>query len=181
MSSSFLLRGIARRIVFSLVVPTLIALLCNGAQAAEPVTMYKAVLMQPGWVYRERLASSDAMAAYIKEVEAAIKAAVAHAGTQSPAGGFVVIALRPGQRSHAWLDFDEPIPDAFASDLTSRIRDVFPMKVKDGLVVFALKVGLWGGKEPARTTAYPKEWREVQQKSLHPLDTEELVEKVWKE
>jgi hypothetical protein len=178
MSSSFLLRGIARFIVFSLFLPVL---LCAGAQAAEPVTMFNAVLMQPSAVYQERLASSDAMAAYIKEVEAAIKAAVDHAGTQPPEGGFIVIALRPGQRSNAWLDFDDPVPDAFANDLVGRIRSVFPIKVKGGQVVFALKVGLWGGKEPSRTKPYPKEWREAQQKSLHPLDMEEILEQVWKE
>lgn len=159
----------------------LLTVLCVAAHAAEPLTVYKAVLMQSGTTYRERIGSADALAVYIKAAEAVARTAVEHAGEQPPAAGFIVIALRPGQRSNVWLDFDDPVSDAIRSDLIAKIRTVLPIRVKDGPVVFALKVGLWGGKELARTAINPPEWKAAQQKSLMPLETEEIVEKIWKD
>jgi len=175
------LHRIGHHTIQSMGVLILLALLCCGARAAEPLTMFKAVLLQPDYMYRDRVASTDALAAYIKAVESVGRTAIEHVGQQTTTAGFIVVALRPGQRSNVWLDFDPSVPDALSSELIARIRTILPPKIKDGPIVFALKVGLWGGKEPSRTAPNPKEWKTVQQKSLMPLETDELVEKIWKD
>ena len=88
--------------------------------------------------------------------------------------------MRAGQRSHVWLDFDDPVSASLRSTLIANINRVLPVRVKEGTIAFALKVGLWGGKAPSRAKPDPKEWRDAQQKSLEPLDTEELIDAVWK-
>ncbi|HEY8100162.1 MAG TPA: hypothetical protein VIF82_05375 [Burkholderiaceae bacterium] len=159
----------------------MLALLCCAARAAEPLTMFKAVLMQPNYIYRDRVVSTDALATYIKTIETAGRTVIENVGQQTTTAGFIVVALRPGQRSNVWLDFDPSVADALNSELIAKIRIILPPKIKDGPVVFALKVGLWGGKEPSRTAPNPAEWKAVQQKSLFPLETDELVEKIWKD
>jgi hypothetical protein len=158
-----------------------LVLSCCAAQAAEPLTTYKAVLLQPGKVYEKRVASADALASYINSVDAVVKSTVEHAGQQPRASGYIVVALRPGQRSHVWLDFDEPVADSLRSELSAKIGSVMPIHVKEGTIAFALKVGLWGGTAPSRAKPEPKEWHDAQQKSLEPLDTEELLDAVWKD
>ncbi|MGZ3239156.1 MAG: hypothetical protein ACXWJK_02050 [Burkholderiaceae bacterium] len=172
---------IEHRKILSMGVFILLAVLCCAARAAEPLTMFKAVLMQPDYMYRERVVSTDALASYIKTVETVGRTAIENSGQQTETAGFIVVALRPSQRSNVWLDFDPAVADAVNSALIAKIRSILPPKIKDGPIVFALKVGLWGGKEPSRTLPNPAEWKAVQQKSLMPLETDELVEKVWKD
>lgn len=172
---------IGNRTIQSIGMLIMLALICCAARAAEPLTMFKAVLLQPDVVYRERVASTDALAAYIKTVESVARTAIENGGPQSPTAGFIVVALRPGQRSNVWLDFDSSVSDALSSELIAKLRTILPVKIKDGTVVFALKVGLWGGKESTRTLPNPKEWKAIEQKTLMPLETDELVEKIWKD
>ena len=143
--------------------------------------MYKAVLPQPDILYRERVVSTDALAAYLKTVESVARKSIQQAGEQPEASGFIVVALRPGQRSNVWMDFDQPVSDALSSELIAKIRSILPIKIKDGAIVIALKVGLWGGKESPRGLPNPKEWKVAEQQSLMPLEIDELVDKVWKD
>jgi hypothetical protein len=172
---------IGRRIIQSMNVLMLLALLCCAARAAEPLTMFKAVLLQPDYMYRERVASTDVLATYIKTAETVARASIDKAEPQPPTAGFIVVALRPGQRSNVWLDFEPALSDALSSELIAKIRTILPPKIKDGPIVFALKVGLWGGKEPPQTLPNPKEWKAAEHKSLMPLETGELVEMIWKD
>src|SRR5262245_39831198 len=68
-------------------------------QAAEPITKFGVVLLQPSAVLEDRVSSVDAMAEYIKSVEAASRDAVLASALRQSAGGFIVIAVRPGQKS----------------------------------------------------------------------------------
>jgi hypothetical protein len=173
----------------------LLTFLGNAAQAADPVaepaaatpaepatgtfTVYRAVLLQPDVLYRERVANADMLAAYIRTVQKAVKERVEKSSEQPPSTGFIVVALRPGQRSNAWLDVEPALPAALGQELIAAVRGILPLRVNKGPVVFALKVSLWGGKETARTLPNPEEWKVVEQQNMLPLETGELVEKVW--
>jgi hypothetical protein len=174
----------------------LLTFLSNAAQAAEPVappaaatpapatgpfTVYRAVLLQPDALYRERVANADMLAAYIRTVQKVVKEQVEKSSEQPPSTGFIVVALRPGQRSNAWLDVEPALPAELGQELIAAVRGILPLRVNKGPVVFALKVGLWGGKETARTLPNPAEWKVVEQQNMLPLETGELVEKVWKD
>jgi len=157
----------------------LLVLFSGVAHGAEALTMYQVVLLQSNTLFEKRVASADALAAYIKAVNAGVKTTIDSAEPQPPASGFFVIALRPGQRSNAWLDFDPPLPEAISKEIIAKIRSIMPIRVKEGPVAFAVKVGLWGGKEPSRNLPTVKEWKAVEKQTLMTLDPDEIVEKIW--
>lgn len=157
----------------------ILAFLSCVAWCAEPVTEFRVVLLQPDDVFRDRVSSVDALAKYIDAIGADIRASVAHATDKTPSGGFVVVAVRPGQRSKVWLDFDVPLSVDLQQDLINGIGRVFPVKVKNGPIAFALEIGVWGGKEPTRAKPNPQEWKAVDQRDWQTLDADELLDRVW--
>jgi hypothetical protein len=149
-----------------------------AAPGAEPFTNFNVVLLQSSKVLEERVASIDAMAEYIKAIEAAAKEAVAASPARQSTGGFLVVAVRPGPRSRVWLDFDTMLDLDIRKQLTSKVEAVAPFEVRKGPVVFALKVGVWGGKETRRTAPMPAEWKQASASSA-PREVGELVESIW--
>jgi hypothetical protein len=141
------------------------------------------VLLQGSAVLEARVVSVDAMAAYIRAVEAAARDAVRASASQRPAAGFIVIALRPGPQARVWLDFDAPAPSFDTSRaLVARIGAVKPFEVRDGPVVFALKVGLWDAFESKRLAPSPAEWKAATRRSGQAqLEIDALIEQVWRE
>jgi len=93
-----------RSLLLSLVLAAAFA--SEPTHAAEPLTQFNVVLLQPTSVLEERVPEVDAMAAYIKAVEGAARQAVIASGVQQAVGGFIVVAVRPGLQSKVWLDFD---------------------------------------------------------------------------
>jgi hypothetical protein len=161
-------------------------LLCMAAaplRAAEPFTKHNVVLLQGSAVLEARVASVDAMAEYIRAVEAAARDAVRAGGSQRPAAGFIVIALRPGPQARVWLDFDAPPPSFDTSRaLVAKISAVKPFEVREGPVVFALKVGLWDAFESKRLAPSPAEWKAATRKSgQQQLEIDALIEQVWRD
>jgi len=150
------------------------------AQAAEPFTSYNVVLLQPGDVLEKRVASVDAMAQYIKSVQSAVRDAVAASGSKQSVGGFIVVAVRPGAQSKVWLDFDTLVDLGLQRQITDKVQAVQPFEARQGPVVFALKVGLWGGKESKRIAPAPAEWKNAS-RGGERLEVGELVEKLWRE
>ena len=73
----------------------LLAAVC--AQAAEPITNFNVVLLQPSAIMEERVADIDAMADYIKAVQVAAREAVVASGATQAVGGFIVLAVKPGR------------------------------------------------------------------------------------
>jgi hypothetical protein len=130
---------------FALSVLLLVATL--SAQAAEPLIKLGIVLLQPSSVLEDRVSSVDAMAEYIKSVEAASREAVLASALRQSAGGFIVIAVRPGQKSKVWLDFDSLLDADIGRQIVSRVTQVRPFDARKGPVVFALKVAVWDGRE----------------------------------
>jgi hypothetical protein len=161
------------------------ALLCAAAafaHAAEPFTKHNVVLLQSSAVLEARVSSVDAMAEYIRAVEAAAKEAAMASASKRPAAGFIVLALRPGPRANVWLDFDAPAPSFETSRaLVANIAAVKPFEVRDGPVVFALKVGLWDAFESKRLAPSPAEWKAATRKAGRQLEIDALIEQVWRD
>ena len=150
----------------------------SWAQVAEPVTHLGVTLLQPSSVMERRVASVDAMADYIRAVEAAIREAVAASPARQSTGGFIVIAVRPGPASNVWLDFDTLLDLDIRRQIVARIKALPPFEVAQGPVVFGLKVALWNGRPPRRAMPVPQEWKGVSPDGA-PLEVGELVERIW--
>jgi hypothetical protein len=160
------------------------ALLCMAAafaHAAEPYVKHNVVLLQPSAVLEARVSSVDAMAEYIRAVEAAAAQAVRASASQRPAAGFIVIAVRPGPQARVWLDFDAPPPFDTGRALVASIAAVKPFEVRDGPVVFALKVGLWDAFETKRLAPAPAEWKAATRNAGRQLEIDALIEQVWRD
>lgn len=149
-------------------------------RAAEPLTNFNVVLLQPSSVLEERVPSIDAMAEYIKAVQAASREAVIASGAKQSVGGFIVVAVRPDLRSNVWLDFDSLIDLELRRQIITKVRAIKPFEARKGPVVFALKVATWNGKESKRTAPFPPEWKGVTRDGA-PLEVGELVERIWVE
>ena len=150
------------------------------ARASEPITNLGVVLLQPSAVLEERVASVDAMADYIKAIEGAAREAVVASGSRQSAGGFVVIAIRPGLKSNVWLDFDTLLDLEVRKQIPAKVKAVQPFEAAKGPVVFALKVALWNGKPPRRAMPVPQEWKGVTRNG-EPLEVGALVESIWQD
>ena len=164
-----------------LLLSLLFIFLCNPcAQAAEPFTNFNVVLLQPSDVLQERVPSVDAMADYIKSVQSAARDAVVASGSKQSVGGFIVVAVRPGPQSKVWLDFDTLVDLGLQRQIIEKVQALPPFEARKGPVVFALKVGLWGGKESKRIAPAPAEWKNAA-RGGERLEVGALVEKLWKE
>jgi hypothetical protein len=150
------------------------------ALASEPVTNLGVVLLQPSAVLEERVSSVDAMADYIKAIEGAARDAVVASGSRQSAGGFLVVAIRPGLKSNAWLDFDTLLDLEVRKHILAKVKAVQPFEAAKGPVVFALKVALWNGKPPKRAMPVPHEWKGVTRNG-EPLEVGALVESIWQD
>ncbi|QAU34675.1 hypothetical protein [Janthinobacterium sp. 17J80-10] len=151
------------------------------AYAQEPIRKFGIVLLQPDFVLQKRVPSVDALANYIRAIEGEIGGSIAQSEMKPISSGFVVVAVRPGQKSNVWLDFEPKLPAAVSESVVAKIRKVQPVTVREGPVVFAIKLGLWGGSEPAKTAPSPSEWQAAAQRAGRPLETSDLVEKIWRD
>ncbi|HEX2009767.1 MAG TPA: hypothetical protein VJN44_02405 [Roseateles sp.] len=148
------------------------------AQAAEPVRYFNVILLQPSATLEERVPRVDAMADYVRAVEAATREAVIASGARQAVGGFVVVAVRPGMASKVWLDFDALLDLELRKQIVAKVGAVRPFEVLKGPVVFALKVATWNGKESKRPAPAPQEWKQAKRAGAAP-EVGELVESIW--
>jgi hypothetical protein len=165
----------------ALILSVLIWVAMPLAHAAEPLTKHGVVLLQPSSVLEERVPSVDAMAEYIKAVEAAARQAVQAAPLHQSIGGFIVIAVKPGLKTKVWLDFDTLLDADAGRELVRRIVAVEPFEAREGPVVFALKVSLWGGPESRRVAPAPQEWKAATRRAGRQLDIDSMIRQVWRE
>lgn len=157
-----------------------LSLAISSPRAAEPLTRLGVVLLQPSALVEARVPGVDAMADYIQQVEAAAREAVQASAARQSVSGFVVVAVRPGRRSRAWLDFDTLVDLGLQRDIVARVQAVPPFEAKTGPVVFAVKLALWGAKPSKRQVPLPAEWRSARGEGV-PQEVEALVEQLWAE
>lgn len=139
------------------------------------------VLLQPEAVLQPRVPDVQTLATYIDKATAQAARVAQQAQAGPPSSGFLVIAIRPGLRSNAWLDFQPPLPPDLAAAVIRALRSVTPPAVRGGPVVLAIKAGLWGGGAPVRDTPAPVEWRAAMDKAGRPLEPGALVERLWRD
>ena len=151
------------------------------AKAQEPFQYYSIVMLQTGPVFKERLGSVDVLSVYIKAIVDRVSEEVKKLPKGQPAKGFLIIAVRPGDKSRVWLDFKDPISPETATTIETAAAKVVPVSVKGGTMLFAIKVGLWGGGPPKEMVPKPESWRVEAEKEGRFIEYTELVDRVWKE
>ncbi|HSI47790.1 MAG TPA: hypothetical protein VLA61_05950 [Ideonella sp.] len=155
--------------------------LFTSLASAAPVKVFNLVMMQSEDELQGRMPGDEALSAYAGAVQAAIRNLAAANDALPSVGGFIVVAVRPGKRSNAWLDFDPALPAAVATALVADIRKVPPLEVQGGPLVFAIKLGFADGIPPQRMAPSPPEWKTAAAKAGRPMDTTELVERAWRD
>jgi hypothetical protein len=149
------------------------------ATAAEPIIKHGVVLLQSSPLLEERVASIDAMAEYVRAVEVAAREGVLASPSKRPAAGFIVVAVKPGERARVWLDFDQAPNFQTSRQIVAKVGALKPFEARKGPVVFALKVGLWDASESRRVAPSPAEWKAATEKAGRQLELDQLVETVW--
>lgn len=147
--------------------------------AERPFEQRGITMLQTREVFFERVASMGAFEVYVKTLVDAVDGAVAKRPKSSPSGGFLVVAVKPDGRSRAWLDVEPPLNDEIADSIVSVAQNVYPLSVKKGVVLFAIKISLWGGEPPKGMVPRPKEWEPEADKVGGPIELGDLVLRVW--
>ncbi|MET0547977.1 MAG: hypothetical protein ABW002_01730 [Xanthomonas sp.] len=158
----------------------LVGMLWSGLlSAAEPFRLQNLMLLQPESVMRDRAESVDALAAYVKALNATAARALSRVDAPRPAAGFVAVAVRPGGRSRIWLDVAPALPDPVANTLVTALERVPPFQAKGGVVVFALNVTLWDAPPTERQGPSPAAWQRAAEGQAAPMEIGDLVDRVW--
>lgn len=165
-----------RRVLFSL---PLLAVPTTDARAGTNYELFGVILLQPQELFQARLDSAESLSNYIKAIGIAADDFAARHDWLPPSTGFIVLAIRPNRQSRVWLDFDQPLPEASARDLTSTLSMVPPPAVTGGTVALAIKVGMWGGPASSRSTPAPAEWRAAAERAGRPLEVTQLIDSIW--
>ncbi len=152
----------------------------TAAQAVEPLRQHDVVLLQKGDVIERRVdGGADAMAAYLKTLGDAEVETMRGIPAQIPSAGFIVVAVRPGSQTRTWFDFRPALADATMAALRRTVETTPTMTVKDGEIVFALRVSIWSDKPPLAYAPAPQAWKDAA-KDLHPKpDVDTLVDLLW--
>jgi hypothetical protein len=121
------------------------------------------VLFQPEEVLRERVASAEAFAEYLKQV---MDTAAAYWAGVPPGEGravALVLAVKPGGRSRFWLEASPPgLDEGLVRGLLGRLQRLPAPAVRGGPVALALRATLWGcGGTPGGWPHLPREWQEA--------------------
>jgi hypothetical protein len=150
------------------------------ARAVEPLHEFDIVLLQPGEMIEQRVdGGADALAAYVKRLGIAGNDAMRANPEQIPSTGFIVVAARPGGLAHAWFDFQPALGEKATEALTQVVATVAPPTVRSGNLVFALRVGVWSTKPPAKYAPAPSEWNDAAKQAGHKLDVDAMVDQLW--
>lgn len=158
-----------------------LAAAARPARAAEALSRSGVVLLQNSTVLEQRVVNIDTMAEYIRAVESAAREAVQASPSKRAVAGFIVVAVRPQRRSRVWLDFDAPLNFQTSWQIVAKVAAIPPFEARNGPVVLALKVALWGAGESGRIAPSPVEWKAVTQAAGTQPELDQLIEKVWRD
>lgn len=145
---------------------------------ATELKMGGVVLMQPEYVLQERGIAASDLADYIRSAQAASENAL-RAVKLPPSSGFLVLAVREGNKSNAWTDFHPVLPVMAEDRLIQAIRKIPPFKVANGTVIFAVQLMVNGAAAPVEPLPRPAAWLKAMENSNASMEVEELVRVVW--
>ncbi len=137
------------------------------------------IMLQTKDVFLERVSGMEALEVYVKALVDAVDGAVVKQPKSAPSAGFLVVAVKPDGRSRIWLDVDPQLKDDIATSIRSAAQNVPPLPVKNGVVLFGIKISLWGGEPPKGMVPRPKEWEAEANKVDGSIELGELVVRVW--
>lgn len=143
------------------------------------------VLYQPNDVLTQRLPGPDALAAYIKQLQAVLTDF--YAETKTPATLYTVVAVRPGGRSRVWFMSSTESGDfTNLRALRQKLETIKPVAVTGGPVAFTISGSIAGGddKKPAEDKDYqppiPQEWENAVKNAKQPvLIPDGMLDAVW--
>jgi hypothetical protein len=120
------------------------------------------LLYQPDEVLRVRVPDVEALAGYMKRIDAAGTDYWARLPRGTGQSLTIVVAIKPGGQSRFWLD---PSPGGVGVTLlepfAKRLRGLPVPRVRIGPVAFAMHATLWGGLRGGGGWAFiPAEWQE---------------------
>jgi len=168
------------RLAFLSSIATLALWATAAARAIEPLVQHDVVLLQKGEIIEQRVdGGADAMAAYLKALGQAETDTMRANPAQIPSAGFIVVAVRPGNRTRTWFDFKPALADATMDALRHTVETTPTMTVKSGQIIFALRVSLWSDKPPRSYAPAPQEWRDATQDMKPKPDVDTLVDMLW--
>ena len=146
------------------------------AQSKEPFTQNSIVLLQPGFLLEKRV-PVEALADYIKRLNAEANRVIAAFSDHTPRSGAIVFAVRPDGSRKIWLDLKPALSEGDATLLRTNLETLSPCAVQEGTVVAAINVSLWGGKAKVVSMPMPEEWRAAI--TGDGVEVTQLVDSLW--
>ena len=153
----------------------------SAAEApAEAWVRKDVVLYLPDRVMKARV-EVMALSPYVDAATVAAERAVRAAPTQPGASGMVLVMVKPGQRSRAWVVTGEPTPngDTLAA-MVAGVEAVPAPIVREGPILFGIAFDAWGGgAAPEGAVApIPRDWYALFSEDGGVLD-DALMARVW--
>jgi hypothetical protein len=135
-------------------------------------------LLQPDAEVAARVSGVEALSQYIQAIAHAVRAKAAGLSAP-PTAGHVVVAVRSGLRSKAWLDVEPPLPAEQEATLVRAAESVPPTPVRGGLVVFGIRLACWGSHATPDRPPVPAAWRALYTRPGQLLDATALAAAAW--
>lgn len=159
----------------------------TGQGASVPMSAFQTtniVLYQPDGVLGERLPGVDALAAYLRKLQAS--AAPFFPDGSAPETLDIVVVIKPGGRSRVWFVSDSrPEADGVLARLRRELESVEVPTIKMGPVAFAISAAIAGAKREVSDGGgfrppMPKEWQDAATKVKEPgVIPDDIVAVVW--
>jgi len=151
------------------------------AEASAPAWVRKQVVLYlPDRLMKARIEVSD-LSPYLLRVEEAVSAAAAAQPTQAGASGMMLLMVKPGERSRAWIVTGEPgMQPQVVEALTGAAEAVTAPSVRQGPILVGLQFDAWGGgAQPEGAVApIPRDWYAHFSEDGGVLD-DDFMARVW--
>jgi hypothetical protein len=148
--------------------------------SAEAWVRKKVVLYLPDRVMKERVEIAD-LSPYLTAVDEAVAAAAKAQPTQDGAAGMMLLMVKPGERSRAWIVTGEPaMKPEVVEALTAAAGAVPAPSVRQAPILVGLQFEAWGGgAQPEGAVApIPRDWYAHFSEDGGVLD-DALMARVW--
>jgi len=168
------------RKIFQISFAIILALFVSSAHPDGMCEMGTIILLQPNKVLSQRIPNVGALSDYIKQLNGAVSKFAGNHPIHKPVSGYVVLAVKPRNRSKAWLVFDPELSPELFNELINGIQTVPAPSVNIGVISFGENVQLWGSQMKNGHFSVPPEWNAVAKKNKRPMETSEIIDSLWK-
>ena len=148
--------------------------------SAQAWVRKQVVLYLPDRLMKARIEVSD-LSPYLLRVEEAVRVAATAQPAQAGASGMMLLMVKPGERSRAWIVTGEPgMQPQVVEALTGAAEAVTAPSVRQGPILVGLQFDAWGGgAQPEGAVApIPRDWYAHFSEDGGVLD-DALMAKVW--